>query len=357
MTFVIVIAVMLVASVTTIIDSINQTVLTMYGYQRYFTVLTPRNTLSIGPSSTAAIKKVPHLQVMYPASALFMRIKTIFGKTPFAVFALRHQDAAAILKRCHIHLMAGRLPSPHQAEIALSYDIAANKHIKLGGVVMSPTSRGSFSPKPIRLVGILDGPDWFALTPRSFVLDNSPIAPNGYLVSARSVKDQIMLDKELKKALNPAHVHIWTYAGLVHDTSSALAYLYLILDIVVGIIIFDIAFLCGLLFNIYYAQRLPEFAVLLAMGYQRRLLIWRTLAETGLLSLIGWAIGAVLTTALLVYMQGAIFHPKGLLLNPYDIGAYRLTLPLPIAIAGFAVATIAFRLRSLDPVGIIERRQ
>ena len=47
MAFVIVLSVMLVASVTTIIRSIDLTVFTLYGYNRYLTGLTPRNGLSL----------------------------------------------------------------------------------------------------------------------------------------------------------------------------------------------------------------------------------------------------------------------------------------------------------------------
>jgi hypothetical protein len=48
--------------------------------------------------------------------------------------------------------------------------------------------------------------------------------------------------------------------------------------------------------------------------------------------------------------------PKGLVLNVQDPVAAAFTLPLPITIVIFAVATIGLRLSTLDPVSIIERR-
>ena len=57
--FVITVAVSLVASVVTLVASIDLTVLTMYGYNRYFTVITPRNALSVSADVDKTIKSEP----------------------------------------------------------------------------------------------------------------------------------------------------------------------------------------------------------------------------------------------------------------------------------------------------------
>ena len=143
----------------------------------------------------------------------------------------------------------------------------------------------------------------------------------------------------------------------MRDTREALSSLYLIMNVVIGIIIFAIAFLTGMLANIYFMQRIPEFATLAAIGYRRSGLLKRILAETGLLCIVGWALGSVLTIALLNVIRVTLMAPRGLLLDPYDFAAYRYTIPLPLAIAFFAVYPIARRLGAMDPVSIIERRQ
>ena len=67
--------------------------------------------------------------------------------------------------------------------------------------------------------------------------------------------------------------------------------------------------------------------------------------------------GTLLTLGILMGIKAWIMHPRGLLLDPVDWSAYRYTLPLPIAIAAFSVLAVWNRLRTLDPVSIIERRQ
>jgi ABC-type antimicrobial peptide transport system permease subunit len=126
--------------------------------------------------------------------------------------------------------------------------------------------------------------------------------------------------------------------------------------VVNGTVIFVIALMSGMLSNIYFTQRIAEFAVLAAIGYQRTRLITRVVGETFLLTIIGWLLGALVTLVMLSYLKTAVFEPRGLIINPRDIFAYKYTIPIPFSITAFAVATIALRLLRLDPVTIIERR-
>ena len=111
-----------------------------------------------------------------------------------------------------------------------------------------------------------------------------------------------------------------------------------------------------MLSNIYFTQRIAEFAVLAAIGYQRKRLIWRVIVETFLLTLMAWIVGAVVSYFFLTYFKTAVFEPRGLLIDPADPFAYKYTIPIPFAITLFAVFTIAYRLMRFDPVTIIERR-
>ncbi|MGC8666840.1 MAG: ABC transporter permease [Chthonomonadales bacterium] len=355
--FVIAVAVALVASVVTVVDSINLTVLTMYGYQRHFAVITPRNALAVPDEILAQVRRQPLLDRVYPAQAAFTEVKTIFGKVPFVIFGLEPAARDTVLARCGLKVIAGRLPAEGAPEVALSVDIVRNRKLHLGSVVLSPQSEGSYCIVPARLVGILDGPVWFALTSQSFVRAHFPLAPEGVLVLARDERNQRRLDTSLGRVLDKARCRLWTYAGLVRDTRDALASLYLIMGVVIGIIVFAIAFLTAMLTSIYFTQRLSEFATLSAIGYARRVLMLRVLAEVAMLCVFGWAFGAVLTVAGLAAIKHILMTPRGLLLDVWDPHAYRFTVPMPLAILTFALAGIGHRMMALDPVAIIERRQ
>ena len=355
--FVITVAVALVASVVTLVASIDLTVLTMYGYNRYFTVITPRNALAVSDEVDSTIRAEPLTAKVYTGKPAFTFVKTIFGKMPFVVFGLEREARDTLLNRCGIRLVSGRLPEEGKPEVALSSEIARNRRLKIGDVVMKPEIEDSYAIVPVKLVGILEGPVWLALTTRSFVENNFPVSPAGRIVLAESLEQQGPMDRALEKTVDKARARVWTYHGLVRETRDALSSLYLIMNVVIGIVVFSIAFLVGMLSSIYFTQRLPEFATLAAIGYQRTGLLLRILGEISLLCALGWALGSVLCFAVLTVIKAWVMHPRGLLLNATDWTAYRYTLPLPIAIVGFSILAIWNRLRTLDPVSIIERRQ
>jgi ABC-type antimicrobial peptide transport system permease subunit len=355
--FVIVVSVALVTSIATIITSIDLTVMTMYGYQKYFMVVTPRGTLTVPDSTKKAIHSNPMTGEVYSIRPAFTTVKTVFGRFPTVIFGLSSEGQKRVMERCRLIMVSGRLPTSGAPEVALSVEMARNKNLKLGDVVLKPEIEDSFSPIPARLVGTFNGPVWLAITSESFIQDNFPVAPQGFIVMSRDVAQQQVLDSSLEKAIPDIEARTWTYAKLVRDTRDALSNLYLIMSVVIGIIVFSIAFLTGMLSNIYFMQRLPEFATLAAIGYQRRGLLFRALGETALLCVIGWLLGSLLTIILLVGIREIIMEPRGLILNPFDLYAYRFTFPFPIAISAFALFAIWRHLRNLDPVSIIERRQ
>jgi hypothetical protein len=354
--FVIVIAVALVASVVTVVNSIDLTVMTMYGYQRHLSVVTPRNAFILSGDLQRKIDSQRLVERTFTARPALTVVKTIFGKMPFVVFGLSKEGRETVLRKCGLRLASGRMPADGMPEVALHADIARNRKLKLGDVVLKPDSEDSYSLIPMRLVGTFDGPVWLALSSESFIQSNFPLSIQGRVLLARTEEDQRQLDRILDKQLDKSRCRTWTYASLVRETKDALSSLYLIMNVVITIIIFAIAFLTGMLANIYFMQRIPEFATLSAIGYQRSRLVARILAEIGLLCAAGWLVGSLLNVILLLGIKTWIMTPRGLLVDPYDISAYRYTIPLPIAIALFAVLPISRRLRRLDPVSIIEKR-
>jgi putative ABC transport system permease protein len=355
---VIVVAVTLVSSVVTIIRSIDLTVFTLYGYNRFCTGLIPRNALALDAAEVKRIQQLPQLGRLAPTHSYSVRVKTIFGKMVFPVFGLAPQDRDEFIARCSVRLSQGRLPAEGQAEAAISDEVAKNLGVKLGDTLLDPTSEDNYAPVPVKLVGLLQGPHWLGLTSKEFVDGNSPFTWSGYLAFAptRDIAAQERLDDAIERTVDKADARVWRYASLVKETQSALANLYLILNLVISIIVFSIAFVCGLLFNIYFTQRLPEIATLAAIGYPRSLLIRRALGETAILCFFGWLLGGALTIGLLEALKYGIFVPRGLLLDPLDPASFVFTVPLPFAITLVAVVTIGLRLTRLDPVSIIERR-
>ncbi len=353
---VIVLSVVLIGTVVTIIRSIDLTVLTVYGYNRYFLVAVPRNGNQLAPEAEFAIRSEPLAKEVYRISVCFTNIRTIFGKFPFVLFGLTDEEMPKMLKLTRMRLVEGRLPREGEPECALSVGIARNRNLKIGDVVLAPDIEDSFAPVPVKLVGLLDGENWFAVISKEFVQKNYFPPLEEVVVAAPTPAQQPELDRRLDKALDKRQVRLFTYGQLVRELRSSLSNLYLIMNIVIAIVVLVIAIMMGMLSNIFFMQRLPEFALLAAMGYTRTMLLWRVVRETLLLVTVGWTVGVLLSMGILWGLYWWVFEPRGMLLQPMDWMAYRYTIPVPIAVLLFAAMSVGPRLLTMDPVLVIERK-
>ncbi len=250
------------------------------------------------------------------------------------------------------------MPHPGQAEAVVSEGLVRNKRLKLGDVVASPTDTGTIVtvPVPVRLVGILKGPTWIAFTSKQFADAALPLVPHSLLVTTKPGVSQLAFGDALFKSLPRARVEVFAFNNLVRTLRQSLASMYLIMHLVNGTVIFVVALMAGMLSNIYFTQRITEFATLAAIGLRRSTLVWHAVSETAILTSLGWVAGVFVNWAILGFLRGRVFEPRGMLINPSDPLSYVNTLPIPVMITLFAVATISYRLSHLDPVTIIERR-
>jgi len=125
---------------------------------------------------------------------------------------------------------------------------------------------------------------------------------------------------------------------------------------VVTVVAVMLATMTGLLANIYFQQRLVEFGLLQAIGFTRRGLLMRVSLETITVVALGWVLGVLCAMGVLLWAKVRIMEPRGLYIEPFDPIAYQYTLPVPIMVLAFALFTIGWRLRTFDPVAIVERR-
>ena len=366
MGFVIVLSVFLIATISTLANSIDRTIFTIYGYTNYFTYVIPqRVTHTVPDDQLAIIRADPRVDRIMEASLFFTNIKSVIGSLPFVVLGLSQDNEEYLLKKVGTSLKEGRMPAEGMPEAALSEPLAKNKKIKVGDLVAGPMDEGgiSGSPVPVRCVGILKGPVWIAVTTKSFCDTVFLAAPRSSIYTTKNPADLMAVNTLFMPAhnksqgkLSPSKVQVLSRQNLIAQVRESLSTMFLIMAVVNLTVIFVIALMAGMLSNIYFTQRLSEFAVLAAIGYQRVQLIARIIGETLLLTLMGWLAGALITFVFLSAFRDTLFEPRGLFIDPLDLWAYRYTIPIPFSITLFAVATIAYRLLRFDPVTIIERR-
>lgn len=366
MGFVIVLCVFLIAAVASIANSIDLTVRTIYRYTEFFTYVIPqRSTQSVPMDQRAVLELQPEIERIIEGGVFFVNIKTVVGRLPFVVIGSNEEERDYLLKRIGATLESGRMPGDGKAEVVVSKPILENRGLKLGDVIAGPLDEGGIagSPVPVKVVGILKSDIWVAMSSRTFTDKTFLLTPKCLLFTTKIPTDLDVVNERLMPVgrkgdglLSPEKVNVLTRASLLAEVRDSLSSMYMIMEVVSATVIFVIALMSGMLSNIYFTQRIPEFGVLAALGISRVRLMMKIVWETVILTVIAWALGSVLSVFLLTYLAANVFKQRGLFLDAMDPWAYQHTLPIPVAITVFAMVTVWVRLKRLDAVSVIERR-
>lgn len=354
----IVLAVLLVAGIVSMINSIPYSIRSVYEYAKESLAVGPRGDPTLTPELADVVRKespVPVERLMLIRSAPSF-VKSIVGKWPFVVIGFEHSDMEYFLHRQHADQLDGRLPKPGEAAAVVSEPVARNLGLKLGSLLLGPNLTDSYSPFPVRVVGIAQTDRWLMLTDIEYVRENHFPPVDVVLAFAKNLKDQDTLGRWAETRFKGGRAQVFAFHMLDKDTTENFAILYEILDVVIGMLAVVVTFMMGMLMNIYQSQRLVEFGLLQAIGYTKRQLLRRVVREILYVLAAGWALGLVTAYGVILIVKARLMDPHAFSLNPVDPVAYRYTIPIPLAILVVGGLTVILRFRKFDPVGVVERR-
>ena len=354
----IVLAVLLVAGIIAMINSIPLSIRTIYSYSREVLGVTPRGD----PTQTERIVREIKLRSPVPIERVMIcratgtQVNSIVGNFPFIVLGLKAEDMQWYLERQRTRAVIGRLPEKGAPEAVISQPVAKNLGLKLGDVLLGPELSESYSPMEVKVVGIGLTERWYMLTSIEYQRQHHFPPIDFAMVAARNLEDQSKLDRWAEERFKGERAQMWAFHQIERNSNEMFATLYQILNVVIGTLALVITIMMGMLMNIYQSQRLVEFALLQAIGYTRRQLLSRVILESIAVVVLGWVLGVVAAYGLLNLAKKIMLDPKAYSLDPMDLGAYAYTIPVPLAILVVALLTVALRFRKFDPVGVVERR-
>jgi len=365
----IIISVFLIASIVTLLNSVDASISRHYGFVRSFSVLTTQLEKDVSPVLKKKAFAVPQVGQTIPAIPYVLTLRTVFGEMPVPVYGVEPREMATLARVTGNKLVEGRWPGINEPEIVLSRAWANNFGVKLGGTIGKSKKKMRLPSIPQKVVGILEGGENFALSDRTFfeLTLPDPVQRVSYMLIPRSPRDldamnatiNRFLDAPQKNGLRPGQVQyarIYTFSGLVKELRESLGFLYTFLAIADVLVIGAVALMGAFLANIYFEQRLGEFGLLSAFGFRRERLARRVVVETGILVVAGWLLGMFLTWLLFRVIDRFYMAPRGLILAPLDLLAIKYTLPTPIIVGLASLATVLLRLYRMDPIEIMERR-
>lgn len=355
---VIMLAVMLVAGIVAMIDSITYSIQTIYKYSENFLWINPRGDFELSPKiKSEVLSQTPvRIEKVITCRHVGAQVNSIVGKWPFAMVAMQTPDIKFWLARLKSTGMDGRLPMKGKPEAIVSDPVARNLHLKIGSILLRPDSQENYSPYPVKIVGIVHTDLWTMVGDYDYVRVNHFPPIDDMLFMAYNRPDQIKLDEWAFKHFKGGRAALWAYREIDKQTKTMFKTLFAILNVVIATLVVVITFMMGMLINIYQSQRLVEFGLLQALGYTRKQLLNRVLKESFVVVSIGWALGVGLGYVLLLEVKRVLMDPNAYEVMLNDPVAFRYTLPIPVAIMCVAALTVYLRFRNFDPVSVVERR-
>lgn len=367
----IVLSVFLIASIVTLLNSVDRSITMTYGFTRHFSVLATQLVQKVPEPVQQQVKAVPQLGRVVEAIPYVRSIKAVFGQIPVPIYGVDVGDVPILVRATGNHLApGGRFPRTGEPEVLLSRAWANNYGVDVGGKIGPneddnlPTLRSKQT-----VVGVLEGGDNIALADKDYVLLELPepvIRPNLLLLprtpsefAAMNTSVQQIVESPAKHKLSKgqvSYVKFYTFIDLVRQLRKATGFLYTFLSIADALVIGAVGLLSGFLANIYFEQRLSEFGLLSAFGFRRERLARRVMVETGSLVVIGWALGLGLCLLGFELLDALYMRPQGLVLARPDLTSVAYTAPIPLLVGAASLATVLSRLYRLDPIEIMERR-
>lgn len=337
-----------------------------FTHLRYVSVVSAARGGEIDPNTAAQIRSHPAVARIVPTVLIQLRvIVPPGGESEVDIYGVTEDDLTALMALFELEMVEGRLPQPRSNEIVIPRAAALNRGLRVGDKVGQPIPKTQTNlmgeddiPMQMEIVGLLNRDDlWIGFASREYLESHELTAgrpPRWLIVPVEGRKTE--LDTWLEGNIASSQMHVSTYDAIRNQFRQVLQGLSILFAAVEFLIAAVAAIALAALNTIFFAQRRDEFGILHAVGRSRLWLIRRTMKETGSTAAIAWLTGAAVCVAGLGAMQALVYAPRGLSLRFFDITPWLFTLPIPLAVVLVSAGTIAWMLRRLDPVLIIEGR-
>jgi ABC-type antimicrobial peptide transport system permease subunit len=337
----------------------------LFEHLRQVTVVTPLSGLTVDPAVSAQIRGHADVAAVIPAIQLQVRVEVPPMSHPsIPLYGVSAGDLQTLIDLYGLRVGEGRLPQPRTNEIVLSQALAQNRNWHVGDRIgrAHGGSEDDELPTEMVVVGILSSPPgredvWTGFVSFEYVSSHEFYAshPVRMLVLPREgLKSE--MDTWLEENVASERTAVRVFDRIQREYRIAAWILLVLFGIIEGIIAVVAAVALAILSYTFFIQRQDEFGVLHAIGHSRWWLVRRTARESASVVAVAWLLSVILCGIGLIYMQEAVFAPKGMTFNLLSPAPWAFTLPMPVAVVTVSAGLIARTLRRLDPVAVIERK-
>ena len=272
------------------------------------------------------------------------------------ILGIRSEDTEYVMKKHKITLKEGRLPLEDSREIALDYNIAKNKSVKLGDKIGNSIDKNDTLDGEYTVVGILNGSDYISFipyktSPITASIKDTTLMQKSFLIFPKESKfNQI---QDLLLSLPKNEVRVITLSEVTKKMNENLSVLKT-LDMICILAIIVMVISVGSSKYVQFFSRKQELGVLNALGYTKSEIMKKAFIEVTIVNLLGFALGLGLGVLNSVLLNDAAFKSVGAVSIYFSSKALLMALYIPLFTTLFTLIPVNRMINMLDPIVMIE---
>ncbi len=281
----------------------------------------------------------------------------ISGDLDTPVYFLNEKDYSSLLNHLGLSLTEGSYPKINTNEVIITTKLATNKKLIIGDKFGYAIDTNDTIPGEFIVSGLIESNAMpMGIGNLDFINQKKSLL-TFYLIAPETDQEASVINSlnQLKQEHNSLSFD--SFDSLYDRMNFSFGSLDQMFNILTAIIVVVISTSIALLQIIFFMQRANEYGLLAAIGYSRKFIIRKSMAEITFIIIFGWILGLVGTCLIFMAINNSLYTPKAYtplnLLDPYILS---YSLPIPIVISMFSIIPILWQLVKMDPISIIERR-
>jgi ABC-type antimicrobial peptide transport system permease subunit len=328
----------------------------------------PKAGDSLGAGIVSQIQVHPHVEKVILSNSLSINYPVLIGGENLNILGVSPSDADYMMQHAGLRIKEGRLFESRSNEIVLDEAIIRALNLQVGDeIARKVNERYYFSVvAPLKVVGILESDPAVSasknLTPHfGFIsgeyLDSHELyAPNRQAVVVIPKDGQLATVNDfLEFEIASDYTGVENINELIQFVGMARQALYLVFGLVNGLVAVIVALVVAAVNRIAMMQRLEEMAVLNALGFDKRALTRRLIAESALVTGLGWLIGLFISLVFLAFLRDTVLYSRGEYLDIWNLAPFIFVIPIPLAVIISTFVSVRRIFAQLDAVQILER--
>lgn len=327
---------------------------------KFSLVVPANNSLEIEENLFNEIKDDPSVKDVISVYLETTDVSNIIGKTTGYVVFCSQNDINRIFYECNLELISGRMPNDGAYEIIMHKDMLKNKSLSIGDSFGSSVNKNEPVSGRYDIVGIFDGDINVAFgTENSRRIELKNIGVNvddmKFAILALPQNDiksmNVILDSK-----DSTIISALTSSYITKEFEKQISGINSIMTLIIIIIVISMSTALSVAINNIYSSRMDEFGILFAIGYSKRRLLVKIIAEIFTVVLLSYIAGMALSVIMLVITNNLVFNQMGQSLSLISVEGFLFTLVSIIVMLISTSFPIINKLSKSDLISIIERR-